>query len=96
MALSVFWTKRASKNFDDIIEYLATHWGEKLAKRFAKDVYGFLELLQEFPEIGSIENEEKNIRGFTIVKQVNIFYRIHNDSIIILGLFDNRQNPVKK
>lgn len=55
-----------------------------------------MELLAEFPEIRSIENKEKNIRGFTLIEQVNIFYRINNDRVIILGLCDNRQNPIKK
>lgn len=96
MALKIFWTKRASKNFDIILEYLEIEWGELVTKRFIKDVYDFLELLVEFPEIGSIENKEKGIRGFTLIKQINVFYRITSDKIIILGLFDNRQNPSKK
>jgi len=96
MALKISWTKRASKNFDIILEYLEVEWGDQVAGRFIKDVYDFMELLAEFPEVGSIENREKNIRGFTLFKQVNIFYRINNDQIIILGLFDNRQNPTKK
>ena len=96
MALKIFWTNRASKNFDIILEYLEVEWGDQVTKRFIKDVYDFLELLVEFPEIGSIENKEKGIRGFTLIKQINIFYRITTDKIIILGLFDNRQNPSKK
>jgi plasmid stabilization system protein ParE len=96
MALKIFWTNRASKNFDIILEYLEGEWGDQVTKKFIKDVYDFLELLVEFPEIGSIENKEEGIRGFTLIKQINIFYRITKDKIIILGLFDNRQNPTKK
>jgi plasmid stabilization system protein ParE len=96
MALKIFWTIRASKNFDIILEYLEVEWGDQVTRRFIKDVYDFLELLVEFPEIGSIENKEKGIRGFTLIKQINIFYRITAEKIIILGLFDNRQNPSKK
>ena len=96
MALTISWTKRASENLDNILEYLENQWGDQVVRRFIKDVYYFMELLAEFPEIGSLENKEKNIRGFTLIKQVNIFYRINNDQIIILGLFDNRQNPAKK
>jgi len=96
MALKIFWTNRASKNFDIILEYLEVEWGDQVTKRFIKDVFDFLELLVEFPEIGSIVNKEKGIRGFTLIKQINIFYRINTDKIIILGLFDNRQNPLKK
>jgi len=96
MALTIVWSKRASLKFDQIISYLTAEWGEKSAKEFFLKVFDFLETLSEFPEIGSIENKEKNIRGFTIVKQVTIFYRVKKDTILLLLFFDNRQNPKKK
>lgn len=43
-----------------------------------------------------MENKEKAIRGFTIVKQINIFYHIDGSQIIILDFFDNRQAPKRK
>ena len=96
MALTIVWSKRASHKFDQIISYLIVEWGEKSAKDFFLKVFDFLETLSEFPEIGTIENNEKDIRGFTIVKQVTIFYRVKNDKILILLFFDNRQNPKRK
>jgi plasmid stabilization system protein ParE len=96
MALKIVWSKRASFKFDQIISYLIDEWGEKSAKQFISRVFDFLEILSEFPEIGSVENKEKIIRGFTIVKQVNIYYRIKGDTIILILFFDNRQNPKKK
>jgi plasmid stabilization system protein ParE len=96
MALKIVWSKRATIKFDQIISYLIDEWGEKSAKQFIGRIFDFLEILSEFPEIGSVENKEKNIRGFTIVKQVNLYYRIKGDRIILILFFDNRQNPHKK
>ena len=96
MALKIFWTKRADKNFSQILNYLSEEWGDNVAKAFARKVYDFLEILSEFPEIGTIENKEKEIRGFTILRQVNLFYRITDNKVILLNFFDNRQNPKKK
>ena len=96
MALEIKWSKRADKKFDKILEYLLVSWGERVTKNFVKKVYDFLDILSEFPEMGSIENKEKGIRGFTIAKQINIFYRIKGETIILLDFFDNRQNPKKK
>ena len=96
MALEIVWSNRASLKFDQINTYLIEEWGEQSAKQFIGKVFTILEILSEFPEIGSIENKEKRIRGFTVVKQVNVFYRIKNDKIILLVFFDNRQNPKKK
>jgi plasmid stabilization system protein ParE len=91
MALKIVWSKRASSKFDQIIAHLVDEWGEKSTKQFIGKVFDFLEILSEFPEIGSVENKGKNIRGFTVVKQVNIFYRVKKDTIILILFFDNRQ-----
>ncbi len=96
MALEIYWTKRADKKFDKIIEYLLNEWDENVAKAFIKKVYDFLDILTDFPKIGTIENKGKGIRGFTIVKQINVFYRISGNRIILLNFFNNRQNPKKK
>lgn len=96
MALKIIWSKRAEKKFDKIIEYLNQEWGERVTTAFVKKVYDFLDILSEFPEIGTIEHKKRNIRGFTIVKQVNIFYKISKNRIIILNFFDNQQDYRKK
>ena len=96
MALEVQWSKRADRKFDKIIEYLLIEWNERVTRAFVNKVYDLIETLSEFPEIGTIENKGKGIRGFTIVKQVNIFYKVSGNRIIILDFFDNRQAPEKK
>ncbi len=96
MALEVFWTKKADTKFVKILDYLQEEWGDRVTRSFVKSVYDFLEILKKFPEIGTIENRDKNIRGFTIVKQVNLFYKFDGHRIIVLDFFDNRQNPRKK
>jgi plasmid stabilization system protein ParE len=96
MALAIVWSKRATLRFDHIISFLIDEWGEKSAREFTLKVFDFLDTLAEFPEIGSLENKEKNIRGFTIAKQVNLYYRVKDEKIVLIIFFDNRQNPKKK
>ena len=96
MALEVQWSKRADRKFDKIIEYLLIEWSEQVTSAFVRKVYDLIETLSEFPEIGTLENKGKGIRGFTIVKQVNIFYKVSGNRMIILDFFDNRQAPEKK
>ncbi len=87
MALKIYWTKRADKKFDQILNYLQDEWGESVANAFIRKVYDFLNILSEFPEIGTIENKGKEIRGFTIIKQINVFYRIFRRHIHTIKLF---------
>jgi len=96
MALEVFWSTRASKKFDKIINYLNNEWGDKASKTFTKKVYDFIDLLAEFPEIGAFQDKEKEIQGFVVIKQITVYYRVDKNKLILLNFFDNRQNPKKK
>jgi plasmid stabilization system protein ParE len=96
MALEIQWSKRADKKFDKILEYLLVEWSERVTKSFIRKVYDLIDTLAEYPEIGAIENKEKGIRGFTVVKQINIFYKVSGNKIIILDFFDNQQATKKK
>jgi len=96
MALNIRWTIRADIKLDQLIIYLESEWGESVVKAFMRKLYDFLEILSEFPEIGSMQYPEKGIRGFALTKQVTIFYKIDSNHIILLDIFDNRSDPKKK
>ena len=94
--MTISFTKRAQKNYDSIRVYILEKWGEGTAKAFEHKTIDFLDLLKEFPEMGSVELPEKQIRGFQLSKQIRILYRIKNQNIILLTFFDGRQSPKKK
>ncbi|MGF1585499.1 MAG: type II toxin-antitoxin system RelE/ParE family toxin [Bacteroidales bacterium] len=96
MALKIKWSKRADNSFDRIIVYLHAEWGEQVVQAFVRKTYDFLEILAEFPEIGSMQFQKKAIRGFVLIKQVIVFYKVQGNSIILIDFFDTRQNPQKK
>ena len=96
MALIIRWTTRADINLDRLIIYLETEWGESVVQAFMRKLYDFLEILSEFPEIGSMQYPEKRIRGFALTKQVSIFYRVDDNQIVLLDIFDNRSDPKMK
>ena len=96
MALEIYWSQRADDKFDRILRYLDKAWGARVTSAFVKKVYDFLDILIEFPEIGTIENSDRGIRGFVVVRQITIFYKVTGDKIILLNFFDNRQGPNKK
>lgn len=94
--MKVFWTKKSQFSFQEINTYISTEFDEKASSKFRNRVFDFLELLQRFPELGTLEVAEKNIRGFQISKQTRIFYRINKNHISLLTFFDSRQEPKKK
>jgi plasmid stabilization system protein ParE len=96
MVKTIVWNRRASNSFNSIIEYLQQEWGERVTKNFVIRTYQILEFLIEHPEMGSLENHEKQIRGFVITKHNILFYRIEENRIVLLDFFDTRQHPHKK
>ena len=88
MAKEIVWTIRADKKFDSILEYLLSEWGESVTSAFVKKVYEFFDILSDFPEMGSVENKARNIRGFVLTKHIIVFYKIKGDTIILLNFFD--------
>jgi plasmid stabilization system protein ParE len=69
-------TKRAEKNYRSIKYYITNEWGERVAEAFEQKTVDFLDLLEDFPEMGVVEVIEKQIRGFQLTKQTRVFYRI--------------------
>jgi len=93
--MKVVVTKTALKNFQKIVDYLVDEWGETVGIQFEKRTNSFLNLLIDFPEMGSEVRSEKKIRAFQLTKQTRIYYRIKVDRILILSIFDVRQDPNK-
>jgi plasmid stabilization system protein ParE len=90
MAREIVWTKRANNKFNKILEYLELEWGSQVTKNFVIRTYTILDLIADQPEIGSLENQEKNIRGFLLTKHNRLFYRTTTKEIILLIFFDMR------
>jgi plasmid stabilization system protein ParE len=96
MAKTIVWNNKASIQFNAVIEYLETEWGEKVTKSFVVRTYQIIEILAQYPEIGTLENPDKRIRAFVITKHNTLFYRVDNDKLYLLNFFDNRQHPQRK
>ena len=92
----VIWNKRASKQLGELQEYLEQEFGSNTVKIFTQRIFKFLELLTKYPQIGTLENKNEDLRGFLLHRHTTLLYKVKSDSIYILALFDNRQNPDKK
>ena len=95
MAYKIIWLKRASSRLEKIIQYLEQEWSEKVVKEFLRRLINKILIISENPQIGKVSKKKVEVRRFVITKQVSLYYRVKNNRIIILTLFDNRQNPSK-
>jgi len=89
----IIWSVDAEYKFGEILNYLDEKFGTKSATDFALRTNMFLDKLSIFPELGSIEVEELNIRGFVLHPNTKLFYTIENNAIILITFFLTKQNP---
>lgn len=94
--MKIKWTKRAQKSFDKIIEFLQEEWSINSAIKFIQKVSKFIDNVKTQPKIGRPEIVKNDLRSFVISRQITVFYRIKDNTIILLKFFDTRQHPRKK
>ena len=94
--MKIIWTRTAEARFFAILDYIEKKFGETARQHFKIKTKEFTILLREFPEIGTLELRDKNLRGFQLTRQTRVFYRIKKDKMIILTFVDSRQDPKKR
>lgn len=92
MVRKIIWTKRADNIFSEILEFYFKRNGTKIySRKLNSEIKQFLNLLKKHPFIGK-KTDTKNIRVF-IKGNYKIFYRIEPTEIVIIMVWDCRQNP---
>jgi plasmid stabilization system protein ParE len=83
MANRLIWSDRSLTEYDDLIAYLSEHWSEEIALRV------MLEIDHTF------YSKRKKIKRCVASPQTSIYFKVYDDKLEILTIFDNRQNPRK-
>ncbi len=96
MAKKIIWTKRANHKFNKIIDYLELEWGPIVVRNFVIKTYDIIDLISHQPELGTLENKEKMIRGLLLTKHNRLFYRVTDKEIILLNFFETRSGTRQK
>lgn len=91
----VLWTEHALSELSGIIEYLEENWTERELRKFSHALDHIVELISKNPLLFQDSTLKKNIRRAVISKHTNLYYRLNSDSVEILSVFSNRQNPEK-
>lgn len=91
--VKIIWTDYAKDDLRDIILYLRNNWPQSSVDNFLQRLFKTITNIQLMPNSGKVYEDHSDIRSFGVVKQVTLYYKIKENTITILSLFDNRQNP---
>jgi plasmid stabilization system protein ParE len=96
MVLNVIWSPKSEKQLLEVSHYLENRYGELVAKKFILKVLNYIETLSKLPNIGTTHNEKLGIKYLVITKQNTLVYQVRQNTLHILNIYDNRQNPKNK
>ena len=94
MGYKVIFKKRFAKNLLSVLIFLEQEWGKKVADEFQDKINYAVRLLKFHPYLGASSQKRPGARGLLITKPNRLFYRIENQTIVILLLADTRKKNI--
>ncbi|MES2588777.1 MAG: type II toxin-antitoxin system RelE/ParE family toxin [Bacteroidota bacterium] len=91
----IVWSDESLSNLANIVEYLEKNWTDKEIFAFFYSVNRLIKIIKTKPLTFPHSNNLK-IRRAVLSKKITLYYSVFEDSIVIVSLFDTRQNPKKK
>ncbi|HNQ68186.1 MAG TPA: type II toxin-antitoxin system RelE/ParE family toxin [Bacteroidales bacterium] len=88
----VIWSAEAVENLEKIIAYLEANWTEKEIRKFVKKLEKQITVIKKQP-LSFPKSQLIEARKSVLSKHTTIFYKVCEDAIFIVTIFDNRQNP---
>ena len=95
--MTVEWTEGAYQDYDEILAYLISEFGVNTAADFQAKLDQNIAVLREFRFAGVSEfyNSKRNIDYRSLsCQQYKIVYAPLPDRVVIVSLWNNRQNPI--
>ncbi|MDO9039266.1 MAG: type II toxin-antitoxin system RelE/ParE family toxin [Lutibacter sp.] len=90
--LNIIWSDEAVEDVIENIGYLEKHWTKKEVDSFSDKIDAVLEKLSKgnltFKPAGY-----KNIYEVPILKQITLYYQIHDNDIILVRFWNNYRDP---
>ena len=94
MAKQIIWTLTAQKDKKEILKYwLQRNKSNRYSKKLNQLFKDSIRLLREHPYVGK-STDDDSVR-IKIVKEYLLIYEVTETSIIILLIWDGRQDPSK-
>ena len=98
MSAKLKWLKRAGKHLEDIYEYLSAK-NEHAAAKIYNELLDSADILEDFPLAGKVEtvleDNPKCYRSLVACKHYKIIYRVENNIVKIVVVWDCRQDSRK-
>jgi plasmid stabilization system protein ParE len=93
MELTVELSERARRDIEQIADYLAQNWSERIKIDFLLALTEQMKLISKMPYLYKASQKQANIRECVMNKHVVLYYRVLDTSIEIITIRNTRQKP---
>lgn len=91
MAYEIVVKKRFLNKLVSTLSYLEKEWGTQSASQFLEKIDRRIEALKHHPYIGAPSGKLPDVHGLLITKHNRLYYKIEGNKVILLNLYDTRQ-----
>lgn len=91
--MKVFLSELAQTKLIDLLKHIETKWGKLVRDNFLNKFIAKKNQISQQPYSCPQSHEVKGLFKCVVSKQTTFFYRITNNQIEIITVFDTRQNP---
>ncbi len=95
MPKQVIWSPQSESDLLQILDYIQKNWEGEVAIKFIDIIDEIINQISINPKQYPLIQKRKKIRKCVITKHNSLYYRDRKESIDILRIYDNRQDPHK-
>jgi plasmid stabilization system protein ParE len=89
MDYKIFWTEEATRNLEEIIDYLYSRWTQREVDNFKVKLSRQIDLIGKNPKLFPVSTFQPRLRKAVLSKQTTIFYEVKNNIIYLAYIIVN-------
>lgn len=93
--MNIVWSPEIIEDIDALGEYLQNEWPASVLQEFRIALFEKVDLLSTGFLEGRPAERNPSVCSVLITKQNRLYYEIEGDRLLLLRLWDTRQNPQK-
>ena len=93
--MKVLFSRLAVFKLEQLSEFLIENWSSQANQKFLLKLDSKIKYIERNPTIYPESGIQPGLRKCIVTKQTSLIYEIQSNSIFILTIVDNRQDPAK-
>lgn len=90
---SIIWSPLADEDLARLLDYLDRNWGPAVSVEFLDQLEQCIAFIRISPELFPVFYSDQKIRMCVVTKHNSLFYKVYENHIAVLRLYDTRQDP---